>query len=103
MYRYSQKLIALLIRCCLFGIIGGALFTVISGQSLGFIPYVAAMGAGAGWSLTRPLGVAVVGKDGLILTAFLFAVRVGLALVIGWAILIPYAAYLAVRTIRDLT
>ena len=101
MYSYPQKLIALLIRCLLFGLIGGALFTVISGQSLGLIPYVAAMGAGAGWSLTRPLGIVAVGENGLIFTAVLFAVRVGLALVIGWAVLIPYTIYLAIQMVRN--
>ena len=101
MYSYLQKLIGLIIRCLLFGLIGGTLFTVISGQSLGLIPYVAAMGAGAGWSITRPVGMVAVGKDCLILTAFLFALRMGLALVIGWAVLIPYAVYLTIRTIRD--
>lgn len=101
MYRYSQRLIGLLIRCCLFGLVGGALFTVISGQSLGLLPYVAAMGAGAGWSLTRPLGVVAVGENGLIFTAVLFAVRVVLALVIGWAVLIPYTIYLAVQIVRN--
>ena len=100
MYRYSQKLVFLLIRCCLFGLVGGALFTVISGQSLGLIPYVAAMGAGAGWLFTRPLGIVAIGENGLILTVVLFAVRVGLAMVIGWVILIPYAVYLTVRTVR---
>ena len=101
MYRYSQKLVFLLVRCCLFGLVGGALFTVISGQSLGLIPYVAAMGAGAGWSLTRPLGIVAVGENGLIFTAVLFAVRVGLALVIGWAVLIPYTIYLAIQMVRN--
>ena len=101
MYRYSQKFVFLLVRCCLFGVVGGALFTVISGQSLGLIPYVAAMGAGAGWSITRPLGIVAVGENSLILTAVLFAVRVGLALVIGWVILIPYAVYLAIQTAKN--
>ena len=101
MLNYSQRLIGLAVRCLLFGLIGGTLFTVISGQSLGLIPYVAAMGAGAGWRFTRPLGVVAVGENGLILTAVLFTVRVGLALVIGWIVLIPYVAYLAMRTVRN--
>ena len=101
MCRYSQKLFILLIRCLLFGLIGGALFTVISGQNLGLIPYAAAMGAGAGWHFTRPLGMVAVGKNGLILTAILFTVRMGLALAIGWIVLIPYIVYLSVRTVLD--
>ena len=59
------------------------------------------MGAGAGWSLTRPLGVVAVGENGLIFTAVLFAVLVGLALVIGWAVLIPCIIYLAVQIVRN--
>ena len=100
MYYYSHKLLFLLARCLLLGLIGGTLFTVISGQNLGLIPYVAAMGAGAGWRFTRPLGVAVLGRNGLILSATLLAVRLGLALVIGWAMMIPYMVYLSVRMIR---
>jgi len=102
MCHYSEKLIILLIRCLLFGLIGGALFTVISGHTLGLIPYVVAMGAGAGWQFTRPLGVVVVGENGLILSAVLLTLRVGLALVIGWAVMIPFIVYLAVRTVGDL-
>ena len=101
MLRYPQKLIVLAVRCLLFGLIGGALFTVISGQNLGLIPYVVAMGAGAGWQFTRPLGVVAVGENGLILTAVLLTLRVGLALVIGWAVMIPCIVYLAVRTVDD--
>lgn len=91
----------LLIRCCLFGLIGGTLFTVISGQSLGLIPYVAAMGAGAGWRFTRPFGIVAIGENGLISTAVLLTLRVGLALVIGWAILIPYAGYFTIMALRN--
>ena len=101
MYSYLQKLTGLIIRCLLFGLIGGTLFTVISGQSLGLIPYVAAMGAGAGWQFTRPFGMVAVGKDALILATVLFTVRVGLALVIGWIVLIPYTVYLAIQTARN--
>ena len=97
----SQKLILLLIRCVLFGLVGGTLFTVISGQSPGPIPYIAAMGAGAGWSVTRPFGFVVAGKDGLILTVFLLAIRIGLSVLLGWLILVPYSIYLVVRTIRS--
>ena len=102
MCRYSEKLIILLIRCLLFGLIGGALFTLLSGQNLGLIPYVVAMGSGAGWQFTRPLGVVAVGENGLILSAVLLTLRVGFALVIGWAVLIPFIVYLAVRTIGAL-
>ena len=101
MLNYSQRLLGLAVRCLLFGLIGGTLFTVISGQSLGLIPYVAAMGAGAGWRFTRPLGVVAVGENGLILTAMLLILRVGLALVIGWIVLIPYTVYLAIQTARN--
>ena len=101
MLSYPQKLIVLAVRCLLFGLIGGALFTVISGQDLGLIPYVVAIGAGAGWQFTRPLGVVAVGENGLILTAVLLTLRVGLALVIGWAVMIPYVTYLAVAAIRN--
>ena len=101
MLRYPKKLIVLAVRCLLFGLIGGALFTVISGQNLGLIPYVVAMGAGAGWQFTRPLGVVAVGENGLILTAVLLTLRVGLALVIGWAVMMPCIVYLAVRTVDD--
>ena len=102
MLRYPKKLIVLAVRCLLFGLIGGALFTVISGQDLGLIPYVVAMGVGAGWQFTRPLGVVAVGENGLILTAVQLTLRAGLALVIGWAVMVPYIVYLAVRAIDDL-
>lgn len=101
MYSYPQKFVFLLVRCLLFGLVGGALFTVISGFSLGLLPYIVAMGAGAGWSLTSPLGMIALGENGVIFTAFFFAVRVGVALIIGWAVLIPYAVYLAVQTVRN--
>jgi hypothetical protein len=98
---YTQKLMCLLVRCLLFGIIGGAIFTVISGADLGLIPYVTFSGLGAGWHLTRPLGVVAVGPDGILFTAFFFAVRVGIALILGWLVLVPYTAYLIVRCIRN--
>lgn len=101
MYSYPQKSVFLLVRCLLFGLVGGALFTVISGSSLGLLPYIVAMGAGAGWSLTRPLGMIALGENGVIFTAFFFAVRVGLPLIIGWAVLIPYAVYLAVQAVHN--
>lgn len=101
MCHYSQKLVLLVLRCLLFGLIGGALFAVIFGSDLGLLPYIAAMGGGAGWSLTRPLGVIVLGKNGVIFTAFFFAVRVGVALIVGWTILIPYTIYLFIQTLRD--
>ena len=97
MLSYPQKMIMLAVRCLVFGLIGGTMFTVISGQSLGLIPYVVAMGAGAGWQFTRPLGVFVAGRNGLILSAVLLTLRVGLALLIGWAVMIPYVVYLAVQ------
>ena len=101
MCQYSQKLLFLLIRCLLFGLIGGTLFAVISGQNQGLIPYAAAMGAGAGWQFTRPFGIVAVGKNGLIITAILLTIRVGLALIIGWIVLIPYVTYLTIRTVRN--
>lgn len=101
MLSYPKKLIALAVRCLLFGLIGGTLFTVISGQNLGLIPYAAAIGAGAGWQFTRPLGVVAVGENGLILSAVLLTLRVGLALVIGWAVLIPYVVYLTIQTMNN--
>lgn len=101
MLSYPQKMIMLAVRCLVFGLIGGALFTMISGQSLGLIPYVVAMGAGAGWQFTRPLGVVAVGENGLILSAVLLTLRVGLALVIGWAVMIPYTVYLSIQTARN--
>ncbi len=101
MYSYPQKLVFLVLRCLLFGLIGGAVFTVISGSSLGLLPYIVSIGAGAGWSITRPLGIIALGENGIIFTAFFFAVRVGVALIIGWAILIPYAVYLIIQTFRN--
>ena len=100
MCHYSQKLVFLVLRCLLFGLIGGAVFAVIFDSDLGLLPYIAAMGGGAGWSLTRPLGVIALGKNGVICTAFFFAVRVGVALIVGWTILIPYVVYLVVQIIR---
>jgi hypothetical protein len=67
----------------------------------GLMPYVAFSGLGAGWHLTRPLGVVAVGPDGILFTAFFFAVRVGIALILGWLVLVPYIAYLIVRCIRN--
>lgn len=101
MYSYPKKLVILLIRCLLFGLVGGALFTVISGSSLGLLPYIVAMGTGVGWLLTRSLSVITLGGNDVIFTAFFFAVRVGVALIIGWAILIPYAVYLVIQTLRN--
>ena len=100
MYRYSYKLISLMVRCMLFSLIGGYLFTVITGPELGLIPYIVAFGAGAGWQLTRPMGMIAVGTNGIIFSAFFFAVRVALALIVGWVILIPYSAYLLIQAIR---
>lgn len=100
MYSCSHKLSLLLIRCMLFSLIGGYLFAVITGSELGLLPYIIAFGAGAGWQLTRPLGMIAVGSNGIIFTAFFFAVRLAFALVIGWIILIPYSAYLMIQTIR---
>lgn len=101
MCRYPQKLVFLLLRCLLFALIGGAAFTVISHSDLGLLPYIVAMGAGAGWPLTRPLNFVALGKNGVIFTAFFFAIRVGVALIIGWAILIPYTVYLVVQPIKS--
>ena len=95
-----KKLIGLMLRCLVFGLAGGALFTVISGSSLGLLPYAACMGLGAGWRLTRPMGVIVTGTNGIIFTAFCFAVRLGLALMIGWMVLIPYGIYLVAQAAR---
>ncbi len=100
MCSYPQKLVFLVLRCLLFGLIGGAVFTVISGSNLGLLPYIVATGGGAGWSLTRPLGVITLGKNGVIFTACFFAVRVGVALIVGWVILIPYVVYLVVQIMR---
>ena len=97
-----KKLIGLLLRCVVFGLAGGALFTVISGTSLGLLPYAAGMGLGAGWRLTRPMGVIVTGTNGIIFTAFCFAVRLGMALMIGWLVLIPYGLYLVVQAAQHI-
>ena len=101
MLSYPLKLFILAVRCLLFGLIGGTLFTVISGQDLSLIPYVIAMGAGAGWQFTRPLGVVAVGENGLFLSAVLLTLRVGLVLVIGWIVFVPYVVYLAIKTARN--
>ena len=95
-----KKLIGLMLRCLLFGLAGGALFTVISGSSLGLLPYAACMGLGAGWRLTRPMGVIVTGSNGIVFTVFCFAVRLGLALIVGWLVLVPYGIYLVVQSAR---
>ena len=100
MCAYSHKLISLISHCLLFGILGGYLFTAITGPELGLLPYILAFGAGAGWQLTRPIGMIAVGSNGIIFTAFFFAVRLALSLITGWIILIPYSVYLVVRTLR---
>lgn len=100
MCSYPQKLVFFVLRCLLFGLIGGAVFTVISHSDLGLLPYIVAMGAGAGWPLTRPLGVIALGEEWRDLYRVLFCRRVGVALIIGWAILIPYTVYLVVQTIK---
>lgn len=100
MFSYSHKLISLMVRCILFSLTGGCLFTAVSGSDLGLIPYIIAFGADAGWQLTRPMGMIAVGSNGIIFTAFFFAVRLALALIIGWIILIPYSIYLVIQTIR---
>ena len=97
-----KKLIGLMLRCLVFGLAGGALFTVISGSSLGLLPYAACMGLGAGWRLTRPMGVIVTGSNGIVFTVFCFAVRLGLALIVGWLVLVPYGLYLAVQSARHI-
>lgn len=97
-----KKLIGLLLRCMVFGLVGGALFTVISGTTLGLLPYAAGMGLGAGWRLTKPLGMIVTGTNGIIFTAFCFAVRLGMALMIGWLVLIPYGLYLVVQAAQHI-
>ena len=97
-----KKLIGLLLRCMVFGLAGGALFTAISGSSLGLLPYAACMGLSAGWRLTQPIGVIVTGTNGIIFTAFCCAVRLGLALMIGWLVLVPYGLYLAVQSARQI-
>lgn len=100
MCAYSHKLISLISHCLLFGTLGGYLFTAITGPELGLLPYILAFGAGAGWQLTRPIGMIAVGSNGIIFTAFFFAVRLALSLITGWIILIPYSVYLVVRTVR---
>lgn len=97
-----KKLIGLLLRCLVFGLVGGALFTAISGTSLGLLPHAACMGLGAGWRLTNPMGVIVTGTNGIVFTVFCFAVRLGLALMIGWLVLIPYGIYLVVQAARHI-
>lgn len=101
MFSYSHKLISFMVRCLLFSLIGGCLFTAISGSDLGLIPYIVALGAGAGWQFARPVGMIAIGTSGIIFSVFFFAVRLALALIIGWIILIPYSAYLMIQTIRD--
>lgn len=100
MYSYSRKLISLMAHCLLCSLIGGTLFTAITGTTLGGVPYIIALGAGAGWKLTQPMGMIAVGKNGIIFTAFFFAVRLAFALLVGWIILIPYSAYLVLQIIR---
>ena len=97
-----KKLIGLLLRCMGFGLVGGSLFDVISGTNMGVLPYAACMGLGAGWRLTKPIGVIVTGTNGIIFTAFCFAVRLGLALMIGWMVLVPYGIYLVVQAARHI-
>ena len=94
-----KKLIGLLLRCMVFGLAGGALFTVISGTTLGLLPYAVCMGIGSGWRLTKPIGVIVTGTNGIIFTVFCFAVRLGLALIVGWLVLIPYGIYLVAQVV----
>ena len=95
-----KKLIGLLLRCMGFGLVGGSLFDVISGTNMGVLPYAACMGLGAGWRLTKPIGVIVTGTNGIIFTVFCFAVCLGLALIVGWLVLVPYGIYLAVQSAR---
>ena len=97
-----KKLIGLLLRCMGFGLVGGSLFDVISGTNMGVLPYAACMGLGAGWRLTKPIGVIVTGANGILFTAFCFAVRLGLALIVGWLVLIPYGIYLVVQAARHI-
>ena len=94
-----KNLIGLMLRCMMFGLVGGSLFTVIFGSSLGLLPYAACMGLGAGWRLTKPIGVIITGTNGIIFTAFCFAVRLGLALMIGWLVMVPYGIYLVVQVV----
>lgn len=100
MYSYSHKLISLMVRCLLFALIGGTLFSAITSTAFGVIPHIIAFGAGAGWKLTQPMGMIAVGKNGIVFTAFFFAVRLAFSLLIGWIILIPYSAYLVLQIIR---
>lgn len=95
-----KKLIGLLLRCMGFGLVGGSLFDVISGTNMGVLPYAACMGLGAGWRLTKPIGVIVTGTNGIIFTVFCFAVCLGLALIVGWLVLVPYGIYLVVQSAR---
>ena len=95
-----KKLIGLLLRCMGFGLVGGSLFAVISGTNMGVLPYAACMGLGAGWRLTKPIGVIVTGTNGIIFTVFCFAVCLGLALIVGWLVLVPYGIYLVVQSAR---
>lgn len=95
-----KKLIGLLLRCMVFGLVGGLLFAVISGTNMGVLPYAVCMGLGAGWRLTNPMGVIVTDSNGIIFTAFCFAVRLGLALIVGWLVLVPYGIYLVVQAAR---
>ena len=95
-----KKLIGLLLRCLVCGLVGGALFTAISGSSLGLLPYAVCMGLGAGWRPTKPIGVIVTGTNGIIFTVFCFAVCLGLALIVGWLVLVPYGIYLVVQSAR---
>ena len=97
-----KKLIGLLLRCMMFGLVGGALFTAISGSSLELLPYAVCIGLGIGWRLTKPIGVIVTGTNGIIFTAFYFAVRLGIALIVGWLVLVPYGIYLAVQAARHI-
>lgn len=101
MCTYSQTLISLLVRSVVFSVMGGWLFTILSGTSVGMVPYIACIGLGAGWPLTRPLGMIALGENGVIFTAFFFAVRVGVALIIGWAVLTPYTVYLVIQAFRN--
>lgn len=102
MCKSMKKLICLTLRCLVFGLAGGALFTAISGTRLGLLSYVVCIGLGAGWRLTRPMGLIVTGTNGIIFTAFCFAVRLGLALIVGWLMLLPYGIYLLVRVIVEI-
>ena len=102
MFSYSQKLISLLLHYLFFSLIGGYLFTVIADSELGLIPYIIAFGVGAGWQLTHPIGLIAMGSNGIIFTAFCFAVRLGIALIVGWLVLVPYGIYLVVQAARHI-